>query len=79
MEQVVIKVGNSLAVTIPKNFVKKKRIKAGQKVFVEADPSFDSMQIHTKQTKSSLTPEFYEWLKKFNERYKEALTELAKK
>ena len=26
-----------------------------------------------------LTPEFYDWLKKFNAKYKNALTELAKK
>lgn len=79
-QQTVIKVGNSLAVTLPKKFVEGRNIKAGQNVFVEADSEIDFVHITTKETgKHSLTPEFYEWLKKFNTKYKNALTELAKK
>ena len=79
MQQTIIKVGNSLAVTLPSNFVKEAKLKAGQKVFVEADPELDLVQIKTQTDKKTLTPEFYDWLKKFNAKYKDALTELAKK
>lgn len=79
-QQTVIKVGNSLAVTLPRQFVEGRKLKAGQKVFVEADSDIDFVHITTKNTgKQSLTPEFYDWLKKFNAKYKTALTELAKK
>lgn len=80
MEQTVMKVGNSLAVTLPSSFVKEKKIKAGQRVFVEADSSVDLIQVRTKDIGyQTLTPEFYDWLKRFNAKYKNALTELAKK
>lgn len=80
MQQTVIKVGNSLAVTLPSSYVKNKRIKAGQKIFVEANASVDLVQISTKaDANKTLTPEFYDWLKKFNAKHKNALTELAKK
>jgi len=80
MHQTVIKVGNSLAVTIPNSFVKAKKIKAGQKVFVEANDSVDLVQVRTVDIgHKTLTPEFYDWLKRFNAKYKNALTELAKK
>lgn len=80
MEQTVIKVGNSLAVTLPSSFVKERKVKAGQKVFVEADAFVDLVQVRTKDAGHKiLTPEFYDWLKKFNKRYKTALSELAKK
>jgi antitoxin component of MazEF toxin-antitoxin module len=79
MQQTVIQVGNSLAVTLPAAFVKESKLKAGQKVFVQADTAMDLVQVKTKQPTTALTPEFYEWLKKFNAKYKTALTELAKK
>ena len=79
MQQTIIKVGNSLAVTLPSNFVKESNLKAGQKVFVEADSELDLIQIKTQTNNKTLTPEFYDWLKKFNAKYKTALTELAKK
>lgn len=80
MQQQVIKVGNSLAITLPSSFVKTKKIKAGQKIFVEADAAIDLIQISTHEAEhKTLTPEFYDWLKKFNIKYKNALTELAKK
>lgn len=80
MEQRVIKVGNSLAVTMPSAFVKGQKLKAGQKIYVQADPDFDTVQISTKDSPDDkLTPEFFNWLKKFNAKYKKGLTELAKK
>jgi putative addiction module antidote len=79
MQQTIIKVGNSLAVTLPSEYVKAGKLKAGQKVFVEADAELDLVQIKTQSNKKTLTPEFHDWLKKFNAKYKNALTELAKK
>ena len=80
MEQTVMQVGNSLAVTLPKHFVDAKKIKAGQKMLVDADNDLSVVQIRTKNSKASkITPEFKNWLDKFNTRYKTALTELAKK
>ena len=78
--QKIIQVGNSLAVTLPASFVKSKKVKPGQKVYVEADPNTDTVQVRTKKGEGSmLTPEFFVWLNKFNARYKNALSELAKK
>lgn len=80
MQQTIIKVGNSLAVTLPSSFVKTSKIKAGQKVSVQTDAGFGTMQVSTKNdAEQTLTPEFYTWLKKFNSKYKNALSELAKK
>jgi len=79
MEQKVIKVGNSLAVTLPKQFVEESKVQAGQKVFVDADAKLDTVHISTKLASPRLTPEFKTWLESFNSRYKEALKELAKR
>ena len=82
MLQKIIQVGNSLAVTIPKGFTNEVGIKAGQKVMVDEDVESGVLTVQpVKQRVStgSLTPEFLQWLKKFNARYKDALTELAKK
>ncbi|MBF8249769.1 MAG: SpoVT-AbrB protein [Candidatus Levybacteria bacterium] len=80
MLQTVMQVGNSLAVTLPKQFVDGKKIKAGQKVIVDADIDLSMVQIRTENSVSpKLTPEFKQWLDKFNDRYKKGLTQLAKK
>ena len=83
MLQKVIQVGNSYAVTIPRDFVREVKLKSGQTVRVDAD--IDSATLTVQPVKSSLlqkgglTPEFLSWLKKFNAKYKDALIELAKK
>lgn len=80
MEQKVIKVGNSLAVTLPRHFIKERRIKPGQMVFVEADADLDLMQIKTKNGKVlSLTPEFKQWLDQVSTKYEKTIKELANK
>lgn len=80
MEQKVIQVGNSFAVTLPRDFVKKKNLKAGQKVFVEADADMDMVQIRTNnRAVVSLTPEFKHWLDRVTEEYEHAIKELAKR
>lgn len=83
MEQTVIKVGNSLAVTLPASFVKEKKLKAGQKVIVRQDLEVDALVVAEPNSpikkSSGITPEFMDWLEKFNYKYKSALVELAKK
>lgn len=74
--------GNSYAVTIPRGFVEETRWKAGQQVIVEQDAESEVLTVQSKKvtlSKGALTPEFLGWLKKFNAKYKDALTELAKK
>lgn len=79
-EQTVIKVGNSLAVTLPRHFVKGRKVKAGQRVFVDADTNVDVVQIRTKRNSvSSLTPEFKQWLDEMTEKYADVMRELAKR
>ena len=82
MLQKIIKVGNSYAVTIPKFFADEAKWKAGLEVSVDTDILAKTLTIQPKNStaqKSSLTPEFLVWLKAFNAKYKNALTELAKK
>ncbi|MEK7517897.1 MAG: AbrB/MazE/SpoVT family DNA-binding domain-containing protein [Patescibacteria group bacterium] len=80
MEQTIMQVGNSLAITLPKHFVKARRLKAGQKVFVDVDPSIDILQVRTNgKTSSVLTPEFKQWLDKITKKYENTIRELAKK
>lgn len=81
MLQKIIKVGNSYAITIPRDFVEQVKWKAGQQVLVEHDADEEVVTVQSKEirSRSTITPEFLSWLKKFNARYKDALTELAKK
>lgn len=79
MMQKVIKVGNSLAVTLPREFVKNRKVKPGQQVLVEADADLDLMQIRTSSsTKLNLTPEFKLWLGSIGKKYSRVIKDLAK-
>lgn len=80
MQQKIIQVGNSLAITLPAKFVREQKLKAGQEVFVEADSDLDVVQVKTtSNAKASLTPEFKTWLDGFVDRYENSLEELAKR
>jgi len=78
MEQKVIRVGNSLGVTLPSDFVKSRKIKAGQKVYVEADADLDILQLRTGGM-ASFTPEFKQWLDKIASKYEDVIRELARR
>lgn len=73
--------GNSIAVTMPKEYLKDLNLRDGSEVIVEKNAISQTITIGKKgkRVDSSLTPEFYNWLKEFNAKYKNALTELAKK
>lgn len=82
MLQKVIRVGNSYAVTIPRGFVEEIKLRPGQRVRVEEDLDSETLMItpvDARAPKGNLTPEFLNWLKKFNAKYKDALSLLAKK
>lgn len=80
MLQKVIKVGNSLAVTIPKSYADTVQLKAGQKVFVDTDVDLDLLQVRTKGgTATNLTPEFKDWLDKTSNNHSQTIKELANK
>lgn len=80
MLQTVMQVGNSLAITLPKQFVDAKGIKAGQKMLVDADNDLSLVQVRTSNSIApKVTPEFKQWLDAFNARYKTGLAELANK
>ncbi|MBI4999189.1 AbrB/MazE/SpoVT family DNA-binding domain-containing protein [Candidatus Gottesmanbacteria bacterium] len=81
MLQKIIQVGNSLAVTIPKDFVREAGIKKGQKVAVETNgvsKTFLMKPPHLVEN-PSLTPEFFEWLERVGRKYQKAIIELAQK
>ncbi|KKQ36255.1 MAG: hypothetical protein US54_C0075G0009 [Candidatus Roizmanbacteria bacterium GW2011_GWA2_37_7] len=81
MIQTIIQVGNSLAVTLPAQFIRKSGWKAGDKIMVEHDAEKQMALIMPKKMEGTahLTPEFYEWLNKTSKKYKEAIIELAHK
>lgn len=71
MIQKIIKVGNSLAVTIPKTIVKEQKLKQGESVELDIQK--------TKKARVKITPEFINWVDKYIESNRPALEELAKK
>lgn len=79
MLQKIIQVGNSLAVTIPREFVKGRKLKAGEYISVDADSDMDMVIIRKNhKAMANLTPEFKKWLYDFTEEHNEALGKLAK-
>lgn len=76
--------GNSVAVTIPKEYLEELNLNENSEVIVEHDPDAKSIIISGKNKKklvsdSSITPDFLNWLKSFNKEYGPALKELAKR
>lgn len=77
-EQKVIQVGNSLAVTLPSEFVKKSKVKAGQKVLIDYEAKKDWLQIRTSKQAAALSPQFKDWLEEVEEKYSSLVEKLAK-
>ncbi len=75
--------GNSVAVTIPKDYLEDMKLKDGSEVTVEQDLENESIIISPKKKvskpQSTITPKFLRWLEEFNQEYGPALRELAKK
>lgn len=82
MKKKLIKVGNSYAITIPKSFLQDAALSYGQPLEVDIDSDSEVITIRKSTAtkgKDNITPEFVDWLDKFNKKYKHVLTELAKK
>lgn len=75
--------GNSVAVTIPKEYLEELNLKEGSEVVVIHDENDQTITIQPKmkeqKSKSSLNPKFFKWLEGFNKQYGPALRELAKR
>lgn len=66
--------------TLPSDFVRVRKVRAGQEVFVEADVQLDLVQFRTAHgSTSSLTPEFKLWLDEVTTKYRDTIKELAQK
>lgn len=72
MIQKIIRVGNSVAVTIPQSVIKEKKLKVGDKVQVDLEPI-------KKARKTTITPEFIKWVDTYIENNRPTLQELAHK
>lgn len=82
MTQTAMQIGNSVGMVIPQPLRKQIGIKAGTKLDVQLDASGHAFIVHLvgpRTNISSITPEFKDWLDKFNKRYFKALKELATK
>ena len=81
MKQKLIKICNSVGIIIPNEIRQEAGLTLGDSVAVGYNAYEQSINVNKedRQKHASLTPEFYDWLKKFNAKYKNALTELAKK
>lgn len=74
----ILKVGNSLGVLLPNDFVKEHKLKAGDKIAITQQngvitysPNFEV------NPKNKITAEFNKWLKSTMDEDKEILNELA--
>lgn len=80
MIQKIIKVGNSAAVTLPKDFLKKSNFRIGQEVAVETNPEMGIVVVKFKnrQKDRPLNLEFEEWLEDFTKESNNLLKKLAR-
>ena len=79
-KQKIIKVGNSLAITIPSLFVKEGNLAVGDALLVETTPQILLMLIKKQEfaEKAHLSPEFKQWLDTFTEKNAPLLKKLAR-
>ena len=81
MIQKIIKVGNSAAITLPKEFMQEAGLKIGEEVSLEtmAKTKMLFMKPKKQEKTKSLTPEFYAWLNSITEKYEDTIKELARR
>ncbi len=80
MLQKIIQVGNSLAITIPKQFISESGLRAGDLMFVQPDSATKTLVVTDEANASSvrLNPQLFSWLKTIEETYGPAIKALAK-
>lgn len=80
----IVKIGNSAAVTLPKDLLREARLRVGSKVVLEFDRPTLSFILHPKKRvgravkPSSITPQFVSRVDHFIKEYHPILKELAK-
>lgn len=81
MVQTIINIGNSQGIIIPKEILKKLKVKKGDSLSIEleGENSIVLSKKSYKKTTPKVSQEFLSWLEEFNSRYKNALQELASK
>lgn len=80
--QTVFRAGNSDVVALAPAVKKKTGIKTGSKVVVQVSSDGKTIIINNTDAirkTNFLSPDFFEWMEKFNQEYGVALSELAKK
>jgi antitoxin component of MazEF toxin-antitoxin module len=79
-KQKIIKAGNSLAITIPAEFVREGNLAVGDELIIETTPQYGMMLIKKPEfkDKAHLTPEFKNWLDDFTTKNSILLKKLAK-
>ena len=79
-KQKIIKVGNSAAVVIPKEFLRQAGWEIGDELMVEGDPTGKVFLIKEENSpyNTKITPEFKEWLEEIEKKYKDVIKALAK-
>lgn len=78
-KQKVIRVGNSLALTIPQEAIQRYHLQAGDEVVSKTSPIGIFYEPTILMKKKAISPEFKRWLQTFKKKYGSALRELAKK
>jgi antitoxin component of MazEF toxin-antitoxin module len=81
MLQKIIKVGNSLAITLPAKFLKELGLEAGATIRVIPDSAQKVIIITPEDNPNvptNLTPEFFEWLKFTQEEQAELIKQIGK-
>ncbi len=81
MKQKIIAVGNSAAVTIPKDFLKESDMQIGDEIIVETNLVDNSVLIKSKKSskKVDIGADLDTWADDFIKKFRPALEELAKK
>lgn len=81
----IIKVGNSYAVTLPREFIKDGKLKVGDELFLSSDSSVKTIILEKTINKPSknkantdITPEFKNWVDGYIKDKKTLLEKLAK-
>lgn len=79
-KQKIIKAGNSLAITLPAEFVRDGNFAAGDSVIIETTPQYGMMLVKKEEfkDKAKLSPEFKLWLDEFTSKNRTLLKKLAK-
>ena len=80
--QKLYKNGNSIVVTIPKEYLNDLKLRDGSEVVMEQNTDSGLIVISKKsaqKTNNRISPNFLRWLDTFNKKYSPALKELARR